>query len=385
MKNKYSKKITVISAVILFSILGYSNTYAEDATTTSTVITATTTEVVPPVDTSTSTPPDTSTTTPPVVVPPVVTPVVPPIVTPPSVVPPVVTTPPDTKTYDTAPPSNISDLIVEGLGSKSLTVSWTVPQDDSGKIAGYEVRLAKSPLNESNWDEAITFPGSPSNSTSGGTDKMEFGSLPEDTTVYIALKAYDASGNKSGISNLAQATTKSRVFTLDEIRAQSRGTPNPQGVDANSISNAVSSLVSADPTVTFGTVKLVIKTPDGLPIPFPVYVNFINSSTGLSYGGPTINGLASYKIPVGDYYAKMIILDNNFKEPLAPITFSLAADENKDLGTATLQAMGSQDDTALLLKSTETTGGIAKMLVLIVKLLGEILSTLQKVAIKLNV
>ena len=380
MKNKNMKKIAIVSGVILLSVISYVNTYAEDASTTSTttLVTATTTVVVTPIDTSTSTPPPPS----PIVVPPSVTP---PVVVTPTVLTPIVTTPPSIKTIDTSPPSNINDLMAESVGSKSLTVTWTVPQDDSGKISGYEVRLSKTPLNESNWDQAITFPGSPSNSTSGGTDKMEFGSLPEDTTVYIALKSYDASGNKSSISNLVQATTKSRVFTLDEIRAQSRGNLNPQGLDGNSISSALSSSGNTGQVLAFGTVKLIIKTPDGLPISFPVYVNFINSSTGLSYGGPTINGIASYKIPVGDYYTKMIILDTNFKEPTLPVIFQLKADEDKDLGLATLTVVGIQDDTALLLKSTETTGGIAKMLVLIVKLLGDILFTLQKVAIKLNV
>lgn len=275
-------------------------------------------------------------------------------------------------------PDKITDLHVERASSKTVIVTWTAPHDNSGKIVGYDARLSRDPITEKNWDSAISFPGSPSDSLSGAKEKMEFGQLPEETTLYIAIKASDATGHISPISNVIETNTSVNISALVT-------TPQPNNSDPQAVVSGESNIQTNIDTTDFGTVKISLQTPDGLPVGFPVYVNFIDSISGLSSGGPTVNGLGNYKIRAGDYYVKMIIIDTDYREPENPIMFHIDPSGEDDLGVVILRNKDTTDGISKLTDLANSQGGTGKILASIVALLGEILSTLQKIAVKLHV
>lgn len=281
------------------------------------------------------------------------------------------------KSRDTSPPSSVYNLAVVTASSKSVSVSWTAPQDDSGKIAGYDLRLSRGTLDESTWDSAIQFGGTPSDTRSGEEEQAELTGLPEGAILHIGIKAYDAAGNRSPLSNVISVTTKPVTGTSQaaSIRADLNGISASSAVAVNSASPSTNTATS---DTGQGTVRVTIMLPNGLPSDLPVYVNFVNNVSGQSYGGPTINGLASYKIPAGDYFVRLVILDPNYQEPRNPTIFHLDANEDKDLGSISLEATSKADGTTGLTTVANSTGGVTKLLMIIIKMLGEILQVLMK-------
>lgn len=327
-------------------------------------------------DTSTSSPPaspDEATTTPEIVDTSFTT-----IVTPPPPTVPTPSRPPSTRnpvirSRNTSPPSPVNNLSIVLVSSKSVSVSWTAPEDDSDTIEGYDLRLSRQPLNENSWDSAIQFGGTPSDTTSGKEQQAELTGLPEGATLYIGIKAYDESGNRSPLSNILSVITK--PYTGAVQVASSRVDINGDGGGMGT-----AGVVQGVSTTNIGeaTVSITVALPNGLPSELPIYVNFVNTISGQSYGGQTVNGLASYGIPAGDYYVRFVILDTNYQEPKNPIIFHIEAGEDKDLGRISLVstngAGGVNDFTAI----GESTGGVTKLLIIIIKMLQEILQVLLK-------
>jgi hypothetical protein len=106
---------------------------------------------------------------------------------------------------DTIPPDRVDDLgAVPGPGAQQATLRWTATGDDrsSGAAAGYDLRYADVPFNESNWSSAIPIGIAPEPSPPGQPDSLIVSDLPQGL-VYFAVKARDEAGNFSPISNLA--------------------------------------------------------------------------------------------------------------------------------------------------------------------------------------
>jgi len=284
------------------------------------------------------------------------------------------------KIFDTSPPDSINDLRIISISPRRITIGWTTPFDDSGKIGSYEARISRNPLSDLNWNDAIQISGTPDGGKTGDKVIMEIYDLPEDADIYVAVKAIDAVG-KSSNPAFINAKTKVNSFRSDSARSASTGVNGSAKVnEMNSAAREAENIA-----LEYGNVSATIVLPSGLPSAFPIFVNFINTSSGLSYGGPTVNGLASYRIPAGDYYVRLVVTDTEYKEPANPPTFKLEANEEKNLGSIQLVSKDSKEKTDALLAEAQKQGGVAKMLVAIISLLTEVLDTLQKIAYKLNV
>lgn len=64
-----------------------------------------------------------------------------------------------TPTYDTTPPSTITNLSNSNITQNSVNLSWTAPGDDGniGTASSYDIRYSTSIINESNWEALLKF------------------------------------------------------------------------------------------------------------------------------------------------------------------------------------------------------------------------------------
>lgn len=96
----------------------------------------------------------------------------------------------------------------KSMAPDALLLHFTAPGDDpgAGTAARYDLRRALSPITVSNFAAATSVPG-PTPAASGIPIEHLVTGLSPETTYYFALKAYDAAGNSSGLSNVASAST----------------------------------------------------------------------------------------------------------------------------------------------------------------------------------
>jgi hypothetical protein len=111
-------------------------------------------------------------------------------------------------------PDGVSDLRCSETTISSLTLTWTSPWDDaaSGTGTGYDLRYSMSEITDANWESATALTSEPTPQAPGETESMTVPGLSEGSSYYFALKARDANGYWSELSNVASGT----VFeTLD--------------------------------------------------------------------------------------------------------------------------------------------------------------------------
>ena len=91
----------------------------------------------------------------------------------------------------------------------SATLAWTSPGDDSltGTAAQYDVRMSTTPLDGASFGAATRLAGAPAPLVAGSQQTMLVNGLSPSTQYWFAIKTADASGNWSGISNIATFTT----------------------------------------------------------------------------------------------------------------------------------------------------------------------------------
>jgi len=121
---------------------------------------------------------------------------------------------------DRQPPSSITDLQVT-LADGKATVSFTAPADTGGgKVARYQVKCSDKPIvvyedflkayNEwrdaavTNWWQATNLSGEPAPGPAGAEQRFRIGELPPSAR-YFAVRSFDDSLNRSGLSNVARA------------------------------------------------------------------------------------------------------------------------------------------------------------------------------------
>jgi len=129
---------------------------------------------------------------------------------------------------DTTPPATISDLAVVSTSSSSATLAWTAPGDDGnqGTAQSYDLRYAGAPITtNAEFDAANLVNGEPSPSPAGTRESMTVSGLQPSTTYYFAIKALDAAGNASSLSNSASGTTSSLALSrlTDDFNRTSLG------------------------------------------------------------------------------------------------------------------------------------------------------------------
>ena len=102
------------------------------------------------------------------------------------------------------------EVFEQSNGSISATLTWTAPGDnlDQGTATSYDVRFSTSPINTSGeFNSATQANGEPVPAAAGSNETMVLSNLPGESTVHIALKAFDEKGNSSPISNNATVIT----------------------------------------------------------------------------------------------------------------------------------------------------------------------------------
>ncbi len=110
---------------------------------------------------------------------------------------------------DTIPPAAVDGLFARYPTTHSISLTWFSPGDDgnSGRASAYDVRWARSPLTESNWDTATPITGVPAPKPARQVETFKVTGLPSEEDIYFALKTSDEAQNESDISNWSMSAT----------------------------------------------------------------------------------------------------------------------------------------------------------------------------------
>jgi len=110
---------------------------------------------------------------------------------------------------DNIAPARVADLAAGDPGTHTATLRWTTPADEgaTGRPAAYEVRWATFALDDANFEGGHPLAGAPVPGDPGSEAGMEAAGLPENTTLWFALRSRDAAGNASAVSPAASVTT----------------------------------------------------------------------------------------------------------------------------------------------------------------------------------
>jgi hypothetical protein len=143
----------------------------------------------------------------------------------PEAAPPVTDAEPDAA--DKVAPTTVTDLAASAAGATSVTLTWTAPSDDSGSAALYDIRRAATAMtSEAELLAGTQVTGGPKPGATGTTQTATVTGLTAETAYHFALRARDATGNWSAVSNDAVVTTKARAtFQISEV-AISNATAN---------------------------------------------------------------------------------------------------------------------------------------------------------------
>lgn len=118
--------------------------------------------------------------------------------------------------WDTTAPEAVQDLRLEETTATALTVNWPACGNDGpyGQADGYEVRYATEEFTEQEWDQAETAAGD--QVEQDGRLHLTIGGLLEGQTYHVAVRAYDAAGNRSAMSPLlAAAPGQGRIWYVN--------------------------------------------------------------------------------------------------------------------------------------------------------------------------
>ncbi len=272
----------------------------------------------------------------------------------------------------TSAPNAVSNLTITNVSPKSIDLAWNVPQSQV-VVTGFDIRMSTKPIDNSNFDSAIQV-GGVNGGVTGAKITSTASDLPPKTKLYFALKAIDQNNNLSNISNVVSATTGTVVNSnANSVVDQSSQFTPAQDISKNDSQTTDDSQNNNTPA----QVKLTILMPDQTPPTTPIFVNFVNTATGVSYGGPATGGIASYVVPPGNYTVKIITTD-----PLLTVPdiagFNIASGEIKQLDSVVLGQLASDPELDSLNQNQSIGFGY------IIKLLGKIILMLEQILAKLN-
>jgi len=139
---------------------------------------------------------------------------------------------------DDIPPAAIEDLQASsGSDQGEIDLSWTAPGDDGllGTAASYEIRFSLNAITEQNFNSATLCLSSPDPAACGEEQTHTLCELNPGEMYYVALRAYDESGNPSPLSNIDTAIAYfSLISDVDDDNDQipdhfelSQNYPNP--------------------------------------------------------------------------------------------------------------------------------------------------------------
>ena len=121
---------------------------------------------------------------------------------------------------DTVAPASIRDLEVVRTSFEKVRLAWTAPGDDEdeGRATAYEARWASERITDESWNHATSVGSLPPPSEAGVREEMALFGLPGGTTIWLAVRAEDALGNRSAVSNnvFALLPSAERVWRVVE-------------------------------------------------------------------------------------------------------------------------------------------------------------------------
>ena len=133
------------------------------------------------------------------------------------------------------PPAPILDLTLTGVAQNWVDVKWTATGDDgnTGTAAAYEIRFSPTPINESNWDQALTATTQPSTvapEPAGTVQSARLTGLAPNTPYFVAIKVVDEIQQRSVLSNIlpfetADGTAPGRIGDLSVAALDPSDTP----------------------------------------------------------------------------------------------------------------------------------------------------------------
>lgn len=110
---------------------------------------------------------------------------------------------------DLIPPAAVTNLAVVQASNDYALLRWTAPGDNgsTGTVAAYELRYSTQPIDAASFNSALLASPAPAILTAGSAQVYAMTGLTASTTYYFVLKARDAAGNWSAISNVLMAGT----------------------------------------------------------------------------------------------------------------------------------------------------------------------------------
>ena len=114
---------------------------------------------------------------------------------------------------DLTGPAPIADLARTNVTDSQMLLTWTAPADlpyGIGVVA-YDLRWSNAPITDLNFASATPVANEPVPGSPGAYQKYTLGSLSSGATYYVAVRAQDAAGNWSTVSNVVQA-----IASLDQ-------------------------------------------------------------------------------------------------------------------------------------------------------------------------
>src|SRR5262249_34342063 len=108
-------------------------------------------------------------------------------------------------------PARVTDLASTGAADTSITIAWTATGADSlhGRPATYDVRASVLPLDSpAEFELALLRFTFPATVDAGQRETATLGGLRRATTYHVALRAVNAQGELSAISNAIVVTTQ---------------------------------------------------------------------------------------------------------------------------------------------------------------------------------
>jgi hypothetical protein len=103
------------------------------------------------------------------------------------------------------PPGTVTDLAVDSVSAATITLTWTAPGDDGdeGRASSYRLKHSGSPIDGSNFASATAVASVPPPAPAGTIERFTVTGLDSTLTYYFAIRAGDADGLNSGVSNNA--------------------------------------------------------------------------------------------------------------------------------------------------------------------------------------
>ena len=116
---------------------------------------------------------------------------------------------PPLSAIDNVPPARVTDLVASEPATHGATLRWTTPSDlgPAGQPHAYEVRWAAFPLDDSNFADGHPVGGEPAPGEPGSPASMRATGLPENASIWLAMRSVDAASNVSDVSSSASVTT----------------------------------------------------------------------------------------------------------------------------------------------------------------------------------